>query len=107
MWDCIIYLSPPNIKLGFDLPHVTHHTHNYLNYMSLTWMTSTKTGREINLVKEEESVRPDLQTSQDPPCVMESFLAIILLASTYPYCNEISPTKCPNIKDAYAFLITY
>jgi hypothetical protein len=76
MMDCIIYISPPNIKLGFDLPNVTYHTHNYLNYRSLTWITSTKTGREINLVKE-------CSISSLKPFLPQPTLALITSHPTY------------------------
>jgi hypothetical protein len=33
MMDCIICLSPPNIKQTFDLYHVVYLIHIYLNYI--------------------------------------------------------------------------
>jgi hypothetical protein len=36
MMNCIIYLSPTNIKQFFDLHHVVYLIHNYLNHISPT-----------------------------------------------------------------------
>jgi hypothetical protein len=60
MMNCITYLLPPNIKQGFDLHHVVHLTHNYLNHIPPTSMIYTDPDSmrprpekdKINLVKE-------------------------------------------------------
>jgi hypothetical protein len=61
MMSCIINLSPPSIKQDFDLYHVVHLNHIYLNHipqpddMHSPRINETKTGEEkINLVKEGE-----------------------------------------------------
>jgi hypothetical protein len=41
MMDCIICLSPPNIKQTFDLHHVVYLIHNYLNHIFPTLMIYT------------------------------------------------------------------
>jgi hypothetical protein len=51
MMDCIIYLSPPNIKQTFDLHHVVYLIHNYLNHIPPTPMIYT----------DLESMRPRLE----------------------------------------------
>jgi hypothetical protein len=51
MMDCIIYLSPPNIKQDFDLYHVVYLTHIYLNHISPTPIIYTNI----------ESIRPRLE----------------------------------------------
>jgi hypothetical protein len=58
MIDCIIYLSPPNIKKDFELHQVVYLIHIYLNHIpQLRWYTleinETKIGEEkINIDKE-------------------------------------------------------
>jgi hypothetical protein len=39
--DCIIYLSPPNLKQTFDLYHVVYLTHIYRNHTPVTRMIYT------------------------------------------------------------------
>jgi hypothetical protein len=41
LMDCIIYLSPPNLKQTFDLHHVVYLTHIYLKYTPITPMIYT------------------------------------------------------------------
>jgi hypothetical protein len=47
MMDCIICLSPPNIKQDFDLHHVAYLIHIYLNLIPQLWwytlLNETKT----------------------------------------------------------------
>jgi hypothetical protein len=72
--NCIICLSPPNIKQDFDLHPVGFLTLVYLNHIPPTPMvyTNPKTMRprsekeKINLVKEGEEVEPDLQMHYHP-----------------------------------------
>jgi hypothetical protein len=86
---CITPLYQPNNKIEIltNLPHEIYPTHNYLNYMSLTRRATPRMkakedqphqGR-ISTNSSLQRAKLDHQMSQDPPSMMESFLALILL----------------------------
>jgi hypothetical protein len=55
--DCIIYLSPPNLKQTFDLHHVVYLTHIYRNHTPETQM----------IYIDPDSMRPRPEKEQDQP----------------------------------------
>jgi hypothetical protein len=61
MMDCIIYLSPPNIKQDFDLHHVVYLTISILNifiYTNPEAMRPRSEKEKINIDKEGDESNP-------------------------------------------------
>jgi hypothetical protein len=95
MMDCIICLTPPNIKQTFDLHHVVYLIHNYLNHIPPTPMIYTDLESMRPIPKKKRSTRKDKhqlksskikldhQMNRDSLCMMESSLAKIFLSCTY------------------------
>jgi hypothetical protein len=82
--NCIICLSPPNIKHTFDLHHVVYLIHIYLNHIPQPqWyiLTSNKWDQDRRRKRSTSSnqwrirFKPDLQRNQDPLPMMVSPLA--------------------------------
>jgi len=91
MMDCIICLSPPNIKQTLDLHHVVYLIHIYLNHIPNRWYTLTmnqwdqdqKRTKSTSSRKERSHTR----SSDALPPNKESFLTINFLTPGY---------SCPN-----------
>jgi hypothetical protein len=95
--DCIICLSPPNVKPTFNLPHVVYHTYIYLNQIPPTLIIYTdlesmrprpEKKRSISSRKE----RNQTQSSDALPPNTEFFLTINFLTPAY---------SCPNLSTSY------
>jgi hypothetical protein len=101
--NCIICLSPPNIKQTFDLHHVVHLIHNYLNHISPTpriytnlesmrprpeKKRSTSIRKDIT-VKANLKMNQDLNISDEVFSLPKSFLPQPVQLITYIICSWI------------------
>jgi hypothetical protein len=92
MMNCIIYLSPPNIKQVFDQHHVVYLTYIYLNHIPPTSLIYTDPDsmrprpekKKINLVKEGEKSNSTLGCITTQPGVL---FTINFLTPNYSYPN--------------------
>ena len=81
MMDCIICLSPPNIKQTFDLHHVGYLTHIYLNHISpipmiytnLESMRPRPEKKRSTSTRKNITVKANLEMNQDLNIWMKSF----------------------------------
>jgi hypothetical protein len=95
--DCIICLSPPNVKPTFNLPHVVYHTYIYLNQIPPTLIiyTDLESMRPRPEKKRSTSSRKErnqTQSSDALPPNTEFFLTINFLTPAY---------SCPNLSISY------
>jgi hypothetical protein len=93
MMDCIIYLSPPNIKQVVDQHHVVYRTYIYLNQIPPTLIiyTNLKSRRPRLEKKRSTSSRKErsqTQSSDALPLNIEFFPTINFLTLGY---------ACPNL----------
>jgi hypothetical protein len=86
MMDCIIYLSPPNIKQDFDLHHVVYLTHIYLILTKFypTFGYSPYMTSYPNL--DIKQIKPAKESSEHKQLLTYSFC----LPNTF-HCNTILP----------------
>jgi hypothetical protein len=114
MMDCIIYLSPPNIKQVVDQHHVVYRTYIYLNHIPPTLIIYTNLKSRRPRLEKKRSTSSRKEGSQTQPSVAlplktEFFLAInfltqAILALTYP--SFILHNKMTIHIDTHALLIT-
>jgi hypothetical protein len=80
MMDCIICLSPPNIKQTFDLHHVVYLIHIYINHIPQPrWYTLTSNQWDQDRRRKDQPrqgrrwVKSNLKRNHDPQFRMKSF----------------------------------
>jgi hypothetical protein len=90
MMNCIICLSPPNIKQTFDLHHVVYLIHIYLNHIPQLWwytLTPTQWDQDQKRTRSTSSRKERSQTrsSKALPPNKEFFLTVNFLTPRYSW----------------------